>query len=141
MAIERTLSIVKPDAVKKGVTGQILGMLENAGLRIVAARMMRLTDAQARAFYAVHEKRPFYGSLVEFMSSGPVVVSVLEGDNAILKNREIMGATDPAKAADGTIRKKFASNIEHNAVHGSDGPDTAKVEVAFFFASSDIFSV
>ena len=141
MAKERTLSIIKPDAVKKGVTGQILSMYESAGLRIVATRMMHLSDAEARAFYAVHKERPFYKSLVEFMTSGPVVVSVLEGDNAIAKNREIMGATNPANAAEGTIRKKFASNIEQNAVHGSDAADTAKVEVAFFFATSEIFSV
>jgi nucleoside-diphosphate kinase len=140
MAKERTLSIIKPDAVKRGVTGQILAMLEGAGLRIVATRMMHLTTEQARAFYAVHKERPFYGSLVEFMASGPVVVSVLEGENAIAKNREIMGATNPANAAEGTIRKKFAANIEHNAVHGSDAPETAKTEVSFFFASSEIFS-
>jgi nucleoside-diphosphate kinase len=139
MAKERTLSIIKPDAVKKGVAGQILSMLEGTGLRIAAMRMMHLTDAEARAFYAVHKERPFYDSLVEFMTSGPVVVSVLEGENAIAKNREIMGATNPANAADGTIRKKFASNIEHNAVHGSDAPETAKIEVAFFFAASEIF--
>jgi nucleoside-diphosphate kinase len=141
MAKERTLSIIKPDAVKKGVTGQILSMYESAGLRIVATRMMHLSDAEARAFYAVHKERPFYKSLVEFMTSGPVVVSVLEGENAIAKNREIMGATNPANAAEGTIRKKFASNIEQNAVHGSDAAETAKVEVAFFFATSEIFSV
>jgi nucleoside-diphosphate kinase len=141
MGKERTLSIIKPDAVKKGVSGQILAMLESAGLRIVATRMMHLSEAQARAFYAVHKERPFYGSLVEFMTSGPVVVSVLEGENAIAKNREIMGATNPENAAAGTIRKKFATNIEQNAVHGSDGPDTAKVEVAFFFPTSEIFSV
>ena len=140
MAIERTLSIIKPDAVKKGVTGQILAMLESAGLRIAAMRMMHLSDAEARAFYAVHKERPFYGSLVEFMTSGPVVVSVLEGENAIAKNREVMGATNPANAAEGTIRKKFAANIEQNAVHGSDAPDTARVEVAFFFPTSEIFS-
>jgi nucleoside-diphosphate kinase len=141
MAKERTLSIIKPDAVKKGVTGQILAMLEHAGLRIVATRMMHLSETQARAFYAVHKERPFYPSLVEFMTSGPVVVSVLEGENAIAKNREVMGATNPANAAEGTIRKKFASNIEQNAVHGSDAPETAKVEVAFFFPTSEIFSV
>src|SRR5688572_18309937 len=141
MAVERTLSIIKPDAVRKGVTGQILALLESAGLRIAATRMMHLSDAQARAFYAVHKDKKFYQSLVEFMTSGPVVVSVLEGENAIAKNREVMGATNPANAAEGTIRKKFAANIEQNAVHGSDGPDTAKVEVAFFFPTSEIFTV
>ena len=141
MPIERTLSIIKPDAVRKGVTGQILAMLESAGLRIAATRMMHLSEAQARAFYAVHKERPFYASLVQFMTSGPVVVSVLEGENAILKNREVMGATNPANAAEGTIRKKFAANIEQNAVHGSDAADTAKVEVAFFFPTSEIFTV
>ncbi len=139
MANERTLSIIKPDAVKKGAIGPILSMLEGAGLRIAATRMLQLSEAQARAFYAVHRERPFYASLVEFMTSGPVVVSVLEGENAIAKNREVMGATNPAQAAEGTIRKRFAANIEQNAVHGSDAADTAKVEVAFFFAASEIF--
>lgn len=139
MATERTLSIIKPDAVKKGVIGQILAMFEGAGLRVAATRMTHLTKAQAEAFYAVHKERPFYGSLVEFMTSGPVVVSVLEGEGAIAKNREVMGATNPAEAKEGTIRKKFATNIEQNAVHGSDAPETAKTEVAFFFPSSEIY--
>ena len=141
MAIERTLSIVKPDAVKKGVTGQILAMFENVGLRIVATRMTSLSEAQARAFYAVHRERPFYKSLVEFMTSGPVVVSVLEGENAIAKNREIMGATNPEKADAGTIRKEFATNIERNAVHGSDAPETAREEIAFFFSTAELASL
>ena len=138
MAIERTLSIVKPDAVRKGVIGGCLAKLEEAGLQIVATRMIHLTKAQAQEFYAVHEARPFYGSLVEFMTSGPVVVSVLEGENAIAKNREVMGATDPGNAAEGTIRKLFGSNIENNAVHGSDAPETARVEISFFFPGMDI---
>ena len=139
MATERTLSIIKPDAVKKNVIGQIIAMYEAAGLRIAATKKTQLTQAQAQAFYAVHAERPFYGSLVEFMTSGPVVVSVLEGEDAIKKNREIMGATNPAQAADGTIRKLFASSIEANAVHGSDAPETAAVEVAFFFPASEIY--
>ncbi|MBK6684612.1 MAG: nucleoside-diphosphate kinase [Deltaproteobacteria bacterium] len=138
MAVERTLSIIKPDAVKKGVIGGALHRLELGGLKIIATKMVHLSTVQAKAFYAVHKERPFYNSLVEFMTTGPVVVSVLEGENAILKNREIMGATDPAKAADGTIRKLYGANIENNAVHGSDGPDTAKQEIAFFFAASEI---
>ncbi len=138
MAIERTLSIVKPDAVKKGAIGGCLSMLEAAGLKIVATRMLHLSKAQAQAFYAVHKERPFYGSLVEFMTSGPVVVSVLEGEGAIAKNREVMGATDVSKAAEGTIRKKYGTSIEANAVHGSDAPETAAVEIAFFFPGADI---
>jgi nucleoside-diphosphate kinase len=138
MSTELTLSIVKPDAVRKGVVGACLAKLEEAGLRIAATKMIHLTRAQAEAFYAVHKERPFYGSLVEFMTSGPVVVSVLEGDNAIAKNREVMGATDPAKAADGTIRKLYGANIENNAVHGSDAPETAKAEVAFFFGETEL---
>lgn len=138
MAIERTLSIVKPDAVEKGVIGGVLNKLEEAGLRIVATRMLHLTDAQARAFYAVHKERPFYLDLVKFMISGPVVVSVLEGEDAIAKNREVMGATDPSKADQGTIRKLFGTNIERNAVHGSDGADTAATEIPFFFPALDI---
>ncbi len=130
---ERTLSIVKPDAVGQGKIGAVLERLESAGLTIVATKMVRLTRDQARAFYAVHAERPFYDSLTEFMSSGPCVVSVLEGENAIARNREAMGATNPAEAAEGTIRKDFASNIEHNAVHGSDAPETAREEIAFFF--------
>jgi nucleoside-diphosphate kinase len=138
MAIERTLSIIKPDATRRNLTGQINARLEAAGLRIVAQRRIRLSGAQAEAFYAVHRERPFYRSLCEFMTSGPVVVQVLEGENAIETNREVMGATDPAKAAPGTIRKDFAESIEANSVHGSDGPDTAAREIAFFFAEVDI---
>jgi nucleoside-diphosphate kinase len=138
MAIERTLSIIKPDATRRNLTGQIDARLEAAGLRIVAQRRMRLSRAQAEAFYAVHRERPFYRSLCEFMSSGPVVVQVLEGANAIEANREVMGATDPAKAAPGTIRKDFAESIEANSVHGSDAADTASREIAFFFGEVDI---
>jgi nucleoside-diphosphate kinase len=136
MAIERTLSIIKPDAVKRGRIGGCLKLLEEAGLKIVAMKEMQLTPDQARAFYAVHKARPFYNSLVEFMTSGPVVVSVLEGEGAIAANRTAMGATDPAKAEPNTIRKLYGSNIEQNAVHGSDAPETAKQEIAFFFAES-----
>jgi len=138
MAIERTLSIIKPDATGRNLTGQINARLEAAGLRIVAQRRVRLSRAQAEAFYAVHRERPFYRSLCEFMTSGPVVVQVLEGENAIETNREVMGATDPAKAAAGTIRKDFAESIEANSVHGSDSADTAAREIAFFFAEVDI---
>jgi nucleoside-diphosphate kinase len=140
MAIERTLSIIKPDAVAKNVVGQILSRFEAAGLKIVAARMLQLSRAQAEAFYAVHRERPFFKDLVGFMLSGPVLVQVLEGDNAIARNRELMGATDPKQAAAGTIRADFADSIDANAVHGSDGPDTARAEVAFFFAALDIHS-
>ncbi len=133
MALERTLSIIKPDAVKKNVIGQILARFEAAGLRIVAARMMRLSREEAEGFYAVHRSRPFFRDLVEFMTSGPVLVQVLEGEDAIAKNRELMGATDPKKAAKGTIRADFADSIDANAVHGSDGPGTARTEIAFFF--------
>jgi nucleoside-diphosphate kinase len=140
MALERTLSIVKPDAVKKNVIGQILARFEAAGLRIVAARMMFLSRAEAEGFYAVHRGRPFFNDLVEFMTSGPVLVQVLEGDNAIAKNRELMGATDPKKAAKGTIRADFADSIDANAVHGSDGADTARSEIAYFFPASEVFS-
>jgi nucleoside-diphosphate kinase len=133
MAIERTLSIIKPDAVGKNVIGEIYTRFEKAGLRIVAARMLHLTAEQAGAFYAVHKERPFYKDLVSFMTSGPVMVQVLEGESAIAKNREVMGATDPSKAAPGTIRADFARTVDENAVHGSDGPDTAKAEIAFFF--------
>ncbi|MBI3180364.1 MAG: nucleoside-diphosphate kinase [Deltaproteobacteria bacterium] len=136
---ERTLSIVKPDAVAKGHSGQILARLEAAGLKIIAAKMVWLSRSKAREFYAVHKERPFFASLVDFMCSGPVWVSVLEGDNAIKRNRDIMGATDPAKAAAGTIRKDFATNIERNAVHGSDGPDTARVEIAHFFSGLELY--
>jgi nucleoside-diphosphate kinase len=140
MALERTLSIIKPDAVKKNVIGQILARFEAAGLRVVAARMMFLSRAEAEGFYAVHRGRPFFNDLVAFMSSGPVLVQVLEGDNAIAKNRELMGATDPKKAAKGTIRADFADSIDANAVHGSDAADTAKTEIAYFFAASEVFS-
>jgi len=138
MATERTLSIIKPDATARNLTGQINARFEAAGLRIVAQRRVRLTREQAEAFYAVHKERPFYGDLVAFMTSGPVVVQVLEGENAIEKNREVMGATDPAKAEAGTIRKDFAQNIEANSVHGSDAPETAATEIPFFFAAVDI---
>jgi nucleoside-diphosphate kinase len=133
MAIERTLSIIKPDAVGKNVIGEIYSRFEKAGLRIVAARMLHLSRELAGAFYAVHKERPFYADLVAFMTSGPVMVQVLEGEGAIAKNREVMGATDPAKAAPGTIRADFAKTVDENAVHGSDGPETAKAEIAFFF--------
>jgi nucleoside-diphosphate kinase len=140
MAVERTLSIIKPDAVQKNVIGQILARFEAAGLRIVAARMMHLSRAEAEGFYAVHKARPFFGDLVQFMTSGPVLVQVLEGDNAIAKNRELMGATDPKKAAKGTIRADFADSIDANAVHGSDAVDTAKTEIAYFFPASEVYS-
>ena len=133
MAIERTFSIIKPDAVAKNVIGEIVSRFENNGLRIVASKMVHLTREQAGDFYAVHKERPFYSDLVEYMTSGPVVVQVLEGENAIVKNREIMGATNPAEAAAGTIRADFATSIEENAVHGSDAPETAAQEIAFFF--------
>ena len=140
MAIERTLSIIKPDAVAKNVIGQIYTRFENAGLKIVAAQMRQLSQAEAEGFYAVHKERPFFGALVEFMTSGPVMVQVLEGENAILKNRELMGATDPKKAAAGTIRADFAESIDANAVHGSDAPETAAVEIAYFFPALNIHS-
>jgi nucleoside-diphosphate kinase len=138
MAIERTLSIIKPDAVAKNIIGEIYSRFEKNGLRIVAARMMQLSKAQAEGFYAVHRERPFYKDLVEFMTSGPVVVQVLEGENAISKNRELMGATNPKDAAPGTIRADFATTVDENAVHGSDGPDTAKQEIAFFFGDGGL---
>ena len=138
MLSERTLSIIKPDAVAKNAIGPIIAKLEAAGLRVIAARMMRLTEAQAKAFYAVHKERPFYNDLVKFMTEGPVLVQVLEGDAAIGKNREVMGATNPEKAAAGTIRKEFATNIERNAVHGSDAPETARDEIAFFFSTAEL---
>jgi nucleoside-diphosphate kinase len=141
MAIERTLSIIKPDAVKKNAIGKVIAKLEAGGLRVVAQRMVRLSTAQARAFYAVHRERPFYANLVAFMTEGPVVVQVLEGEDAIAKNREIMGATDPKKAAAGTIRADLAENIERNAVHGSDAPETARTEVAFFFSTAELESL
>ena len=138
MATERTLSIIKPDATRRNLTGKINAALEAAGLRIVAQKRLQLTQAQAEAFYAVHKERPFFRGLVEFMISGPVVVQVLQGDNAVAKNREVMGATDPAKAAPGTIRARFAENIEANSVHGSDSAENAANEIAFFFSGSEI---
>ncbi len=138
MPLERTLSIIKPDAVGKNVIGEIYRRFEGGGLRIVAAKMLHLTREQAQAFYAVHKERPFYNDLVEFMTSGPVMVQVLEGEEAISKNREIMGATNPEDAASGTIRADFAETVDENAVHGSDGPDTARTEVAFFFEPDEI---
>ena len=140
MAVEQTLSIIKPDAVKKNLIGQILARFEAAGLRIVAARMMHLSRAEAEGFYAVHRGRPFFAALVEFMSSGPVLVQVLEGENAIARNRELMGATDPRKATKGTIRADFAASIDANAVHGSDAPETARNEIAYFFPLSEVYS-
>jgi nucleoside-diphosphate kinase len=138
MAIERTLSIVKPDAVAKNVIGEIYSRFEKAGLRVVAARMMHLSREQAEGFYAVHRERPFYRDLVAFMTSGPVMVQVLEGEGAIARNREVMGATNPANAAPGTIRADFATSVEENAVHGSDAPATAATEIAFFFRPDEI---
>jgi nucleoside-diphosphate kinase len=138
MAIERTLSIIKPDATRRNLTGQINAALEESGLRIVAQKRVRLAEAQAEAFYAVHKERPFYRGLVAFMISGPVVVQVLEGENAVARNREAMGATDPKKAAPGTIRARFAENIEANSVHGSDSAENAAIEIAFFFSAFEI---
>ena len=140
MAVERTLSIIKPDAVAKNVIGKILSRFETNGLRIVAARMAWLSRTEAEGFYAVHRSRPFFKDLVEFMTSGPVMIQVLEGENAIAKNRELMGATDPKKAAPGTIRADFAQSIDANAVHGSDAPETAAVEIAYFFPASQVHS-
>ena len=140
MALERTLSIIKPDAVKRNVIGKILARFEEAGLRVIAARMMHLSRAEAEGFYAVHRERPFFRDLVDFMSSGPVMVQVLEGDDAIARNRDLMGATDPRKAARGTIRAEFAASIDANAVHGSDAPDTARAEIAYFFPACEVFS-
>ena len=140
MALERTLSIIKPDAVRKNVIGQILARFEAAGLRVVAARMMHLSPTQAEGFYAVHRGRPFFNDLVQFMTSGPVLVQALEGDNAIGKNRELMGATDPKKAARGSIRADFADSIDANAVHGSDAAETAQVEIAYFFPTLNVYS-
>lgn len=138
MAVERTISIIKPDAVAKNVIGEIYARFEKGGLKIVAAKMMHLSKEQAGGFYAVHKERPFYNDLVAFMISGPVMVQVLEGESAIAKNREIMGATNPKDAAPGTIRADFANTVDENAVHGSDGPDTAKAEIAYFFKESEI---
>jgi nucleoside-diphosphate kinase len=140
MAAERTLSIIKPDAVAKNVIGEIYARFEKAGLRIVAARMMHLSRADAEGFYAVHRERPFFKDLVDFMTTGPVMVQVLEGENAIAKNRELMGATDPRKAAPGTIRADFAQSIDANAVHGSDAAETAKVEIAYFFPAHNVYA-
>ena len=138
MALERTLSIVKPDGVQKNLIGEVYRRLEQAGLRVVAARMLQLTQSQAEGFYAVHRERPFYRDLVRYMTSGPIMVQVLEGENAVARNREVMGATDPKKAAPGTIRADFAASIEQNVVHGSDAPETAVTEIRFFFADSDL---
>ncbi|TMH92638.1 MAG: nucleoside-diphosphate kinase [Betaproteobacteria bacterium] len=140
MAVERTLSIVKPDAVAKNAIGQIYSRFEQAGLKIVAARMRYLSQQEAEGFYAVHRGRPFFRDLVRFMTSGPIMVQVLEGEGAIARNRELMGATDPKKATKGTIRADFAESIDANAVHGSDGPETARTEIAYFFSASEIFS-
>ncbi|HKJ18125.1 MAG TPA: nucleoside-diphosphate kinase [Xanthomonadales bacterium] len=140
MASERTLSIIKPDAVAKDVIGEIYTRFEQAGLKIIAARMKHLTRDEAEQFYSVHRERPFFGDLVEFMTSGPVMIQVLEGESAIMRNRELMGATNPAEAAPGTIRADFAKSIDANAVHGSDGPDTAKTEIACFFSADEISS-
>jgi nucleoside-diphosphate kinase len=139
MAVERTLSIIKPDAVAKNVIGQIYARFEGAGLKIVAARMATLARAEAEAFYAVHRERPFFRDLVDFMISGPVMIQVLEGEGAIARNRDLMGATDPKKAAPGTIRADFADSIDANAVHGSDGVETARNEIAFFFAEMNVY--
>jgi len=138
MAVERTLSIIKPEAVARNIIGEIYKRFEQAGLRIIAARMLHLSEDQAKRFYEVHKERPFYNDLVAYMQSGPVMVQVLEGENAIARNREIMGATNPAEAAAGTIRADFAESVEENAVHGSDGPETAKTEIAFFFDDAEI---
>ncbi|MCC5832408.1 MAG: nucleoside-diphosphate kinase [Chlamydiales bacterium] len=140
MPKEQTLSIIKPDAVRKNLIGEILARFEKAGLKVAAAKMLHMSKAQGQDFYAVHKERPFYNDLVNFISSGPVLVSVLEGENAIMKNREIMGATNPKDAAPGTIRADFADSIDQNAVHGSDGPDTAQVEISFFFKPEEIYS-
>jgi nucleoside-diphosphate kinase len=140
MAIERTFSIIKPDGVKKNVIGKILALFEENGLRVVASRMVQLTRQEAEGFYAVHKERPFFGELCDFMCSGPVVLQVLEGEGAIAKNREIMGATDPAEADDGTIRKLFASSKGENTVHGSDAPETAAEEISYFFPACEVFA-
>jgi len=138
MAAQRTLSIIKPDATRRNLTGAVNAMLEAAGLRIVAQKRLRLTEERAKAFYEVHKDRPFYADLVKFMTSGPVVVQVLEGENAVDKNREVMGATNPAEAAEGTIRKTYAESIEANSAHGSDSPENAKIEINFFFTPEEI---
>ena len=139
MALERTFSIVKPDGVRKNLIGAVYQRFEQAGLRIVSARMLQLSQSQAEGFYGVHRERPFFKDLVKYMTSGPVMIQVLEGENAVTKNRELMGATDPKKAAAGTIRADFASSIEENVVHGSDSPENAAIEIAFFFAGSDLY--
>jgi len=139
MALERTLSIIKPDAVAKNLIGKILDRFETAGLRIVAAKMQLLSVQEAEGFYAVHRERPFFRDLVKFMTSGPVMIQVLEGDNAVAKNRDLMGATDPKKADKGTIRADFATSIDANAVHGSDGPDTARTEIGYFFPAYEVY--
>jgi len=138
MATERTFSIIKPDATRRNLTGAVTKMLEEAGLRVVASRRIRMTRDQAEGFYAVHKERPFFGDLVSFMTSGPVVVQVLEGENAVARNREVMGATNPAQADEGTIRKTYAESIEANSVHGSDSPENAKIEIDFFFRPDEI---
>ena len=138
MAVERTLSILKPDALQSGAIGKILTKFEEAGLKPVAMKMLQLTQKQAEGFYAVHRERPFFKSLVQYMTSGPVIVQVLEGENAVARNREVMGATNPANAAEGTIRKLFAKSIEANSVHGSDSPENARTEIGFFFAPADL---
>lgn len=138
MAVQRTFSIIKPDATKRNLTGAIVAKFEEAGLRVIASKRIHLSKAQAGQFYAVHKERPFYDELCEFMASEPIVVQVLEGEDAIAKNREVMGATNPAEAADGTIRKEYALSIGENSVHGSDGPDTAKEEIAFFFSGLEL---
>ncbi len=138
MAVQRTFSIIKPDATRRNLTGNIIAMLEAAGLRVIAQKRIHMTRDQAEGFYAVHKERPFYGDLCDFMTSGPVVVQVLEGEDAINKNREVMGATNPEEAAEGTIRKAYAENIEANSVHGSDAPETAATEIAFFFNDKEI---
>jgi nucleoside-diphosphate kinase len=138
MAVERTFSIIKPDATERNLTGKIVDKLESAGLRVVASKRIRMTREQAEGFYAVHRERPFFRDLVEFMISGPVVVQVLQGENAVAKNREVMGATNPANAAPGTIRAEFARNVQENSVHGSDAPETAREEIAFFFKDAEL---
>ena len=140
MAVERTLSIIKPDAVAKNVIGKIYQRFEDAGLKIIASRLVHLSRKEAEGFYAVHRERPFFKDLVDFMVSGPVMIQALEGESAITKNRDLMGATDPKKAAPGTIRADFATSIDANAVHGSDGPDTARVEIAYFFPACQVYS-
>ena len=138
MSVERTFSIVKPDAVAAGQAGEILAMIQQAGFKILGLRMTRLTEAQAQGFYAVHRERPFYAGLVKFMTEGPIIVMALERDDAVKKLREVMGATNPANAAEGTIRKRFAENIERNCIHGSDAPETAEAELRFFFSTADL---